>query len=107
MMATLPPTATPTAPSIEAQAPPALGYAGDSSIVAIPANLRASPLLLPNVLAAAVLFLHLHGSDAPIEPIIDYARQLLRLGPPSATSTWEAMITGPFLLAIPLALWTL
>jgi len=77
----------------------------------VPANaaaLRVRPfaLLLPNLLAVVVLFLPMSSNDAPIGPIVEYVRhhvfkQNIR------SDIWEAFITGPFLLAIPLAAWTI
>jgi hypothetical protein len=62
-------------------------------------------LLLPNAAAIFVLFLPISGNDPPIEPIVSYARHVMGSG--GRSNIWEAFITGPFLLAIPLALWTI
>jgi len=88
--------------------PSPLGYAERSSTGALPANLRAVALLVPNVLAVMVLFLPMRGGSAPIDAIVDYVRELIRSGrQPRGSMTWDALVTGPFLLAIPLALWTI
>jgi len=88
--------------------PTTLGYAHDPSAPpALPAAVSAWPLLVPNVIAIVVLFLPLHSSSPPIGPVADYARETFRThGHAAGHFRWDALITGPFLLAIPLALWT-
>jgi hypothetical protein len=108
--ATTPPTPTPTTPTITSPTAIAgpLGYADGSSAAALPAHVRATPLLAPNLIALLVLFLPQLDGKSPLGPVFQYATQLIRTrGQPSSNVTWEAMITGPFLLAVPLALWTL
>jgi hypothetical protein len=85
------------------QAAPTLAYAQgpDGLQSAVPPI----ALLLPNFAAIVVLFLPISGNDPPIEPIVSYARHLMGNG--GRSNIWEAFITGPFLLAIPLALWTI
>jgi hypothetical protein len=69
---------------------------------------RATPLAVPNLIAVAVLLMPLHSGGAPVESIVNYARLLVQLrAGPGGSETWEALITGPYLLAIPLAAWTL
>src|SRR5689334_8192773 len=70
------------------------------------ANVRPLLLLLPNLLAVVVLFLPISYDDPPIKPILQYAeRHVLKQNVRS--DIWEAFITGPFLLAVPLAAWTI
>src|SRR5262249_53365927 len=83
---------------------PTLGYAQGSR--GSYSDVRPLALLLPNLLALVVPFLSVSGDDPPIGPILDYARHLFRPGSRSPVDIWEAFITGPFLLAIPLAIWT-
>ena len=73
-----------------------LGYAERSSAAALPANVRGWPLLAPNMLAVIVLFIPLHGGDAPINAVADYAKYMVRgRGQRPGPMTWDAMITGP------------
>ena len=85
-----------------------LGYAESASPAALPSQIRAWPLLVPNVMTLSILFLPLVNGEGPIAPVFRYVAYWFRNHryPPSGF-TWEAMITAPFLLAIPLALWTI
>jgi hypothetical protein len=85
-----------------------LNYAGEASAVGLSAAVRATPLVIPNLIAVCLLFMPLHSGGPPVDSVINYARLLVRLrGQPGGGATWEALITGPFLLAIPLGVWTL
>jgi len=84
---------------------PTLAYAQGPEHAAV-LVIRPFALLLPNLLALAVLFLPISGEDPPIGPIIEYVR-LHVFKENVHSSIWEAFITGPFLLAIPLAAWTI
>ena len=85
------------------QAAPTLAYAQGAR--GLQSAVPPIALLLPNAAAIFVLFLPISGNDPPIEPIVSYARHLM--GSAGRSNIWEAFITGPFLLAIPLALWTI
>jgi hypothetical protein len=85
-----------------------LGYAREASNAATPVGVRPTALAVPNLIAVSVLFMPMHGGGAPIESVVAYAELLMRLrAAPGDPPTWEALITGPFLLAIPLAVWTI
>ena len=99
-------TTTTTSDLTPAAAP--LGYAGSSSTGALPQHIRATPLLVPNLLALLVLFLPLLSGETPLAPVERYAGELIsKRAQPQNHVKWDALITGPFLLAIPLALWTI
>jgi len=96
-----------TTPAVAQPAAP-LGYAESASTATLPQHIRATPLLAPNLLALLVLFLPLLSGETPLAPVERYVRELVRTrAQPHGSVRWEAMITGPFLLAIPLALWTI
>ena len=102
-------TTTTTTPTTAAAIPTAatLGYAGEAAGDVLPASARPRALAVLNLIAVSVAFLPLHMGGAAVESITKYAGLLMRLrGRPGASETWEAMITGPYLLAIPLAAWT-
>ena len=69
------------------------------------ADVRPVALLLPNLAAIAVCFLPINGDDPPIGPILEYIGRFT--GSRGHSNIWEAFITGPFLLSIPLAIWTI
>jgi hypothetical protein len=83
-----------------------LNYAGgEATSLELPAGLRPTPLLIPNVIALIVLVLPIHNDDTPLSPILDWVARLGSGGGPSLL-LMDALLTGPFLLAIPLAAWT-
>src|SRR4051812_19528193 len=89
-----------TTPALGQAAAP-LGYAESSSAPALPKRVRATPLLAPNLLALLVLFLPLLSAETPLAPVERYVRELIgSRAQPHGNVRWEAMITGPFLLAI-------
>jgi hypothetical protein len=65
---------------------------------------RPTWLVLPNVLAMSFLFQH-YVDDTIMQSLLGFARNLF----PSTRGheLWDAMLCAPFLLSIPLALWTI
>jgi hypothetical protein len=84
--------------------PLTISYAQPLSGAVAPA-IRPTLLLVPNLLAVAVLFLRFTNNQSPFEVLVDYARTIRGGG--RGRDLWDAMVTGPFLLAFPLAAWTL
>jgi hypothetical protein len=82
-----------------------LAYAHGPAHAAV-LRVRPFALLVPNLLAVVVLFLPISGNDGPLGPIMEYVRRHV-LKENIRSDIWEAFITGPFLLALPLALWTI
>jgi hypothetical protein len=82
-----------------------LGYAGGVA-TADSFTRRPWALVLPNLIAIAVLFLPVTETEPPIRPLARYAGALFHRQVQS-TNVAEALLTAPFLLPIPLAVWTI
>jgi hypothetical protein len=64
---------------------------------------RPTWLIVPHVLALALIFVPF-ANDSPLQVLTRFVQGFRRGGPPFLF--WDAMVTGPFLLALPLAVWT-
>src|SRR5689334_6779278 len=80
-----------------------LAYAQGSRAAMI--DIRPHALLIPNLAAVVVCFLPISYGESPIGPIVSYVRHFF--GSTGRSDIWETFITGPFLLSIPLAIWTI
>jgi hypothetical protein len=81
-----------------------LAYAQGSSHASL-IDIRPHALLIPNLAAVVVCFLPISYGESPIGPIVSYVGHYF--GRTGHWDIWEAFITGPFLLSIPLAIWTI
>jgi hypothetical protein len=77
-----------------------ISYARPSFQIAV--DVRPAALLAVNLAAIVTLFLRLTNTQSPLAALV----ASLREGPPNAARFWDSMLTAPFLLSIPLALWT-
>ncbi len=64
-------------------------------------KVRPSVLMVPNLAAVMTIFLKLTGSESPFDVISTAVFSGI-----STQHFWEGMLTAPFLLSIPLVLWT-
>ena len=97
---------TPMTPMTTAAPTTPLGYAESPSSAALPSHVRAWPLVVPNLMALGLLIIPV-ASEYVVRPPFRYAAEWIRTRHyPDSATTWDAMVTAPFLLAIPLALWT-
>src|SRR4051812_39667056 len=66
---------------------------------------RPTLLIVPHVLAMGLMFMRF-ATDSPLEVLRKFVLGLFnRGGPPFLL--WDAMLVGPFLMALPLAVWTI
>jgi hypothetical protein len=100
-------TSVPVPPSpIDLPPPPqVVAYAQPVDGAAVSEPIRPLALLAGNVLAVVLPFVKFTQSESPFDVIVGYARNFSSRGV-RAPQLWDAMITAPFLLALPLAGWT-
>jgi hypothetical protein len=90
----------------QSSAPQPIAYAQPVDAAVVSESIRPVALLAGNVLAVLLPFVKFTPSESPFDVIVEYAGHFPGHGVRSV-HFWDAMITAPFLLAFPLAVWTL
>src|SRR5947208_3140222 len=67
---------------------------------------RPTWLIVPHLLAVGLMFVRL-ASDSPMEMLRRFVLTAIHTGAGPPHLLWDAMLVGPFLMALPLAVWTI